>query len=251
MPDAPTSAFGHRGGMPDTDPLASAQRRVTELIARGRDREAAALATDLGAGLQSPSRPDHPTRHTRPPEGAPMDVLRELDLLGPALGGAAAGIRPDQLDNPTPCAQFTVRGVLEHMVTGATAFAAAFRGVAPAEPDLTDPLAAFGPAMGELMAAIQSPGALERSIATPMGDAPGADFARFVVLDGLVHGYDLATATGQEYTPDAELVADVTAFAAQALTGLRDGETFKDAVEPPPDATPIEALACLTGRTVR
>ena len=84
-----------------------------------------------------------------------------------------------------------------------------------------------------------------------MGDAPGADFAQFVVLDGLVHGYDLAAGTGQPYTPDPELVAVVTAFAAQALTGLRDGETFKDAVEPPADATPIEQLACLTGRTVR
>ena len=228
--------------MPETDRQAAADLRVTELIERGRDREAAALAATM---------PDRP----KPvPGGATMEVLHQLDLLGPPLEGVAAGIRPDQLDRPTPCAQFTVGGVLEHMVGGATVFAAAFRGdapPAPTAPDLGDPLEAFGPAMRELMAAIRSPGALERSVATPTGDSSGADFAQFVVLDGLVHGYDLASATDQAYMPDPELVALVTAFAEQALTGLRDGETFKDAVEAPADATPIERLACLTGRTIR
>jgi uncharacterized protein (TIGR03086 family) len=75
-------------------------------------------------------------------------------------------------------------------------------------------------------------------------------FARFVVLDGLVHGWDLAAATGQPYDPPAALVADVTAFAQGTLDGLRDGETFGPATEPPADATPIERLAAYTGRTV-
>ena len=35
----------------------------------------------------------------------------------------------------------------------------------------------------------------------PFGEVPGAVFARFVVFDGLVHGWDLATATGQTYAP--------------------------------------------------
>ena len=47
------------------------------------------------------------------------------------------------------------------------------------------------------MGAIRSPGALDRTVAAPFGDTPGEAFARFVVLDGLVHGWDLATATGQ------------------------------------------------------
>ncbi len=76
-----------------------------------------------------------------------MDPLTQLNQLAPLLSGVVAGMQPDQLDLPTPCAEFTVRGVLEHMIGGATAFAAAYRGETPAEPDLSDVLAGFGPAL--------------------------------------------------------------------------------------------------------
>lgn len=177
-----------------------------------------------------------------------MDPLTQLDQLAPLLGEVVGGITTEQLDAPTPCSEFTVRGVLEHMVGGATAFAAAFRGVAPTEPDLADPLAAFGPALGELGAAISAPGALDRTVAAPFGEVPGETFARFVVLDGLVHGWDMAVATGQDYEPPAELVAAVDAFARGAVDPLRDGTTFGAAVTPADDATPIERLAAYTGR---
>ena len=177
-----------------------------------------------------------------------MDPLTQLEQLGPHLGGVVAGITPDQLDRPTPCAEFTVRGVLEHMIGGATAFAAAYRGQPPAEPDVSDPLAGFGPALGDLVAAITAPGALDRTVAAPFGEVPGETFARFVVLDGLVHGWDMATATGQAYDPPAELVAAADAFARDTLDPLRDGQTFAAATEPASDATRIERLAAYTGR---
>lgn len=177
-----------------------------------------------------------------------MDPLEQLDQLAPLLAGVVGGITPDQLDRPTPCATLTVRGVLEHMISGATAFAAAYRGEAPGEPALDDVLAGFGPALGALGAAIGAPGALDQTVAAPFGDVPGEAFARFVVLDGLVHGWDLATATDQAYEPSPELVAEVQAFAAEALAPLRDGDTFAEPVEPAADATPIERLAAFTGR---
>ena len=177
-----------------------------------------------------------------------MDPLTQLEQLGPHLGGVVAGIRPDQLDGPTPCDDYTVRGVLEHMVGGATAFAAAYRGTTPAEPDLHDPLGSFGEVLGDLVAAVSAPGALDQTVQAPFGAVPGETFARFVVLDGLVHGWDMATATGQAYDPPAGLVAAVDAFARQALDALRDGQTFAAAVEPDADATPIERLVAYTGR---
>ena len=94
---------------------------VAQLIDAGRDREAAE------EGVRSAST------------GGTMDPLTQLEQLGPHLGGVVAGITPDQLDNPTPCDDFTVRGVLEHMIGGATAFAAAYRGEEPKDPDLSDP----------------------------------------------------------------------------------------------------------------
>lgn len=180
-----------------------------------------------------------------------MDVLVQLDQLGPELGKVVGGITSDQLDNPTPCSNFTVGGVLEHMVGGATMFAAAFRGQDPAPGDATgDILDRFGPALTDLVTAIHEPGALDRTVAAPFGEVPGSAFARFVVLDGLVHGWDLSTATGQPYDPPDALVAEVEAFARETLDPLRDGDTFATAVQPPTGATPIERLAAFTGRQV-
>jgi uncharacterized protein (TIGR03086 family) len=177
-----------------------------------------------------------------------MGPLEQLDQLAAPLGSVVAGITPDQLDNPTPCASFTVRGVLEHMIGGATVFAAAFRGEEPGTPDAPDVLAAFGPALGDLVAAISSPGALDKTIAAPFGEVDGESFARFVVLDGLVHGWDLAVATGQRYDPPDELVDAAFAFAREVVEPLRDGETFAVAVDARAGATPIERLAAYTGR---
>lgn len=203
---------------------------VTTLIQAGRDREAAEQGA---AGLD---------------EGGPVDPITQLSQLGPPLGSVVAAITPDQLDSPTPCADFTVRGVLEHMIRGAAALTAAYRGVPPAEPDLADPLASFGPVLGDLVAAIAAPGALDRTIQAPFGELPGDVFARFVVLDGLVHGWDLATATGQPYEPPDELVAAASRFAHETIDPLRDGDTFAEAVEPAAGASPIERLANYTGR---
>lgn len=179
-----------------------------------------------------------------------MDVHGQLDELGPLLGAVVGGIRPDQLESPTPCAAFTVRGVLQHMITGATLFTGAFRGTDPGAPDLTDVLAGFGPALSGLASAIRAPGALGCTIDAPFGAVSGETFARFVVLDGLVHGWDLALATGQGYHPSDALIAEAQAFAEGALDGLRDGDTFAAEVAPPCSATPIERLAAYTGRTV-
>ncbi|MCU1447833.1 MAG: hypothetical protein JWP02_3 [Acidimicrobiales bacterium] len=177
-----------------------------------------------------------------------MEPLSQLGQLAPLLAGVVGGISVDQLDRPTPCAAFTVRGVLEHMIGGATMFAAAYRGEPATAPDVGDVLAGFGPALADLGAAISAPGALDRTVAAPFGEVPGETFARFVVLDGLVHGWDLATATGQTYGPPAELVAAVDEFAHHTLDPLRDGQTFAAAVEPAEDASPIERLVAYTGR---
>ena len=217
----------------------STHSQVVSLLGAGRDHEAArAGVAELIAQL-----PDST-------EGHPMDALTQLAQLGPLVGEVVAGITPDQLALATPCQDFNVRGVLEHMIGGATMFAAAYRGVEATSPDTEDVLAGFGPALGDLAAAMSEPGAMQRNVDAPFGTVPGEQFARFVVLDGLIHGWDLATATGQKYSPSAELVGAVTEFAKQALPPLRDGETFAAATVAAEDATPIEHLAALSGRQV-
>lgn len=221
---------------------------VQQLMVHGRDREAAELAArhlrDGRTDATAPTRGDNIN----------MGPLEQLDELEPLLGKVASGIKPADLDAPTPCANFTVRGVLGHMIGGATEFAAAFRGEGPPEAPADaavgpDVVSRAGTALGSLMEAIRSPGALDRTVTTPFGEMPGDAFARFVVFDGLVHGWDLAVATGQAYEPSDSLVVAVDAFAHQAIApAMRDGDTFAHAVEPPDSATSIERLVAFTGR---
>jgi uncharacterized protein (TIGR03086 family) len=178
-----------------------------------------------------------------------MEPLTQLAQVMSLLSGVTENLKPEHLDKPTPCSEFTVRGVLEHMIGGGTAFAAAYRGETPPEPDFSDPLENFSAAMGELSAAVSAPGALDKTVEAPFGEVPGDVFARFIALDGLVHGWDIAQATGQSYDPPKDLVDAVDAFARQSIDPLR-GAAFGDAVEPSSGATPIECLAAYTGRSV-
>jgi uncharacterized protein (TIGR03086 family) len=131
-------------------------------------------------------------------------------------------------------------------------FAAAFRGEQPPTPAADgDPLEQIGPALGALMEAAHRPGALERTLSTPFGDVQAEQFVRYVVLDGLVHGWDLASATGRPYEPPVDLVVEASAYAHEHIDAQRDGDTFKAPTTPPADASPIEQLAAYTGRTVR
>jgi uncharacterized protein (TIGR03086 family) len=250
LPDATDLRPGHDERVKDPGRAAGGwAQEVQQLILHGRDREAAELAAR--------HLHDDPNDSISPTKGdTTMGPLEQLDELEPLLGRVASGITADDLDAPTPCANFTVRGVLGHMVGGAVQFAAAFRGETPPEvsADIAedpDVVARTGTALSGLMAAIRSPGALDRAVAAPFGEMPGDAFARFVVLDGLVHGWDLATATQQTYEPSAALVAAVNAFAHRAIApAMRDGDTFADALEAPAGATSMERLASFTGRRI-
>ena len=216
------------------------------LMTLGRDREAVAAAINQHKSTNSKTVKS----------GAPMDGAQQLDELMPVLHGLVDRISAEQLDERTPCTNFTVTGVLEHMIGGASAFAPLFRGESP--PTGAGAVAATGTlqdrwraAMVDLLDAVHSDGAAERTIAAPFGEVPGSVFARFVAFDGLVHGWDLATATGQRYTPRDELVREVDAFARQALApGMRDGDTFAAETEVPVDAGVLERLIAFSGRQV-
>ena len=186
-----------------------------------------------------------------------MEGNEQLAIIIPMLKNVGAGIAAEQLDSPTPCASFSVSGVLEHMTGLATAYAPAFRGDAPSPGGTTsatddnDSTVRFQVAMNNLLEAVNSPGALQRTIHTPFGPMPGSTFARLVAFDGLIHGWDLATSTQQAWDPPAEVVAEIDSFARQAITPeLRNGDTFAQATQPPADATPMLHLVAFSGRTI-
>jgi uncharacterized protein (TIGR03086 family) len=185
-----------------------------------------------------------------------MTPQQQLRTIVPTVCDLVDRIDPMALNDPTPCERFTVHDVLDHMIVLGTRFAHGFRGE-----DIPDvaappvygrvPAREFRAAMEELLAAVESPGAMERTLASPVGPLPGSTFARLVAFDGLVHGWDLAVATGQGFEVPSDVVAEIDGFARAALTDdLRDGDTFKQPNPAPQGATPIEQIAAFSGRTV-
>ena len=232
--------------MSDTDGTAPDTSSVELLITLGRDREAVAAAT-----VQH-NTDRQKTLHL----GEKMDGAQQLDQLMPVLHGLVDRISAEQLDDETPCANFTVTGVLEHMIGGAGVFSPMLRGEAPsvsADAQTTTGTLQdrWRAAMVDLLDAVHDEDAAERTIASPFGEVPGAVFMRFVAFDGLVHGWDLATATQQRYAPPDDLVREVDAFARQAVVpDMRNGDTFAAETEAPADAGMLERLVAFSGRQV-
>lgn len=185
-----------------------------------------------------------------------MGPIEQLSYILPTCSSLVDRIQTTQLDDPTPCEQFTVHDILDHMMVLGGTFTYNFRGedapeLSPPAVDGWVPSKEFREVMDDLLEAVQSPGALDRTIESPVGSMDGETFARLLAFDGLVHGWDLATATGQRLAlPDA-VVDAVATFANDALTvELRDGDTFKQATDAGPTAGAIERIAAFSGRTV-
>ncbi len=104
--------------------------------------------------------------------------------------------------------------------------------------------------MHDLLDAVHSDGALERTISSPVGEMPGDTFARLVAFDGLVHGSGIARATGSPGSCPTRWWQSASFARAAPSNDLRNGDTFKDATTPPANATPIEQVAAFNGRMV-
>ena len=185
-----------------------------------------------------------------------MEPTEQLAIILPTITDLVDRVQPDDLSNPTPCERFALADVLDHMITLGGAFGPMFRGEEPTESappgrNGTVPAAEFRTVMDDLLDAVRAEGAMERSIAAPVGEMPGETFARLVAFDGLVHGWDIARAAGLPYELPDEVVGAVESFAHAAITAeMRDGDTFKVPATPPAGATPIERVAAFSGRTV-
>lgn len=190
-----------------------------------------------------------------------MEPIEQLSVILPAISDLVDRVEADQLHHDTPCTNFDLSGVLDHMIGLGGTFSYLFRGEEPPSAEAGDvvagdhngdvPAATFRRVMLDLLDSVRSDGAMERILPTPLGPMPGETFARLVAFDGLVHGWDIARASGQPWELPDEVVAAVDLFARNALTDdLRDGDTFKVATTPPVDATPIERVAAFSGRTV-
>lgn len=181
------------------------------------------------------------------------DLRPATDLLTRVVGGIA----DDQLGAPTPCSETTVGALLAHV----GGLCQAFVGAAAKTPLDAAPSADAGQlpsdwrellprrlaALGE---AWQDEAAWTGMTAAGGVDLPG-EVAGFVAIDEVVvHGWDLAVATGQDYPCPAEPVEAALGFVRPAAEENPQGTPglFGPPVPVPRDAPLLDQLLGLTGR---
>jgi len=182
------------------------------------------------------------------------ELLADLDRTLDATEVVVGGVRADQWTAATPCTELDARGVLNHLVRGNLLFVAIIRDgprPVPGEDHLgSDPLAAFQRAAAQLREAFRGPGVLESVYTAPFGTAPGTAMVHVRIVENLVHGWDLARATGQTGPFPADVAERALARSRKNLTSRPEGPgaPFAAEVPVPPDAPAIDRLAGWLGR---
>jgi uncharacterized protein (TIGR03086 family) len=178
------------------------------------------------------------------------DVVATLDLTFAHAGAVIAGVRPEHLDVGTPCAEWSVRELLEHMIGVVDGIGHAVAGDEPTAFALGDDAAAqFAASSTASMTAWRSPGALDRMIDSRPGPMPGRLLAGINLLDTATHTWDLAVATGQPpELPEPVAVAALEASEEIVTAELRQGR-FGPARAVPDGASPTDRLTAYLGRT--
>jgi uncharacterized protein (TIGR03086 family) len=167
-----------------------------------------------------------------------------------------AAIDPDQLTEPTPCADWNVGELLDHLVSGNWWAAELARGVTIDEVGSRldgdqvgdDPLDAYDRSAEAAAAAFEAPGALDAPCAVSYGPVPGSVYAGHRFMDVLIHGWDLAAATGQDRTLDPALVDACWSEVEPQVEMIRGSGMFGNAISIPPRADPQTRLLAALGR---
>ncbi|TDD67445.1 TIGR03086 family protein [Actinomadura darangshiensis] len=184
-------------------------------------------------------------------------------LFALAVGQAEqqiAAVRPDELGNSTPCADYDVRALIGHMIAVLHKIAGVGAGRDVSEfPDViddvadTDWISAFLKARDEVDRVWADDAMLDRSVTLPWATLPGHVALDAYTHEFTVHSWDLAHATGRlsELDPDLAVQA-LDAFPRFAPPETRSGQSqFGPAVAVPDDADVYTRLAAYLGRDPR
>ncbi|MGG7573030.1 TIGR03086 family metal-binding protein [Streptomyces sirii] len=207
---------------------------------------------DKSVGSVEPVEPVESDGADGPGTVPPISEL--LDAAGRAALPVLRGVRDDQLGLPTPCAEYDLRALLNHLFHVVVAFQAL---AAKQEADFSrtpDRLGEYGAQWTDrfareaarLVEAWAAPGA-EQGVSGGMR-LPARTVGAMVLLDLVVHTWDVARATGRPYEAPAGCVAELRALVARMAPTARQMNVFAEPVPVPPGATELDALLAETGR---
>ena len=174
-----------------------------------------------------------------------MDLIDRYEEAAGGFTDRLEAVTDDQWSNPTPCTDWDVRQLVDHVIT--------IQRQIPDSLDVPvadsgDPRSMWKAVRDAALAALRQPGVMERTITGIRGEMP-VEMALIPRLSDLhVHTWDLARATGG----DERLSPATAALVLERLKPndevLRQSGSFGPKVEPPPGADAQVELLCFLGR---
>ncbi len=165
----------------------------------------------------------------------------------------------DAWGNPTPCAEWDVRELVNHIVGEErwTVPLLAGRTIEDVGSELDgdllgpEPVDAAEQAAQDTVAAFEAPGARDRTVHLSFGDTPAQEYAWQLFADHLVHAWDLAVATGGDTTLDDDLVEACAGWWKDNEEMYRSGGAISDRAGVGADASAQDLLLASFGRDPR
>ncbi|MEU8802297.1 TIGR03086 family metal-binding protein [Spirillospora sp. NPDC048819] len=160
-------------------------------------------------------------------------LIDRFVLAGTGFERRLGAVRSEQWAWPTPCTEWNVRQLINHVTRGNLNYVHLLQGGTSAEflrlrdADAlgTDPLGAYGRSVRQCAEAFAAPGAFQRVLDYPLGKVTGRQALAVRTTDITIHTWDLAQAIGADDNLDPGLVAWIDGSLEEIYADLAETPT--------------------------
>jgi len=182
-----------------------------------------------------------------------MDATSALENTNTVMTSVIGQLTSDHRHMSTPCTEWDVHEVLDHVCQGSQRIAGALQGQAPPENAEEIDLLAEGPANGwanayAALSAAATPENLTAIHSMPFGEVPGEAALSVIVADALVHAWDVAAGAGVDFDVSDETAEWALATWKQIVPPEGRQGGFAAVVPVADDASALDRLLGYTGR---
>lgn len=185
-----------------------------------------------------------------------MNLHSEMAAAAVEAARAVGGVKPDQLTGPTPCTDWDLRTLVNHVILWTAHSAERRARDEPLPEELMNRDFAADPGFAEAYAAQldraveawSAPAAWEGELNVMGSPTPAADVGAMLVMEIVLHGWDVARAIGEDYRVPADVAAAVYRTVEGSAELFRKYEGFAGPVEVPGSAPVLDRALALSGR---
>lgn len=185
-----------------------------------------------------------------------MNLHAEMTAAADAAARVVDNVRPEQFADPTPCTEWDVRALLNHLILWTShSLERRAHGESVAEELMNRDFAAspdfaadYRAQLDRALDAWSDPATWERDLNVMGSPTPAADVASMMVAEMVLHGWDLAVATGQAYTLADDAAAAALAAVQANAEMFRQYKGFAEPVPVPSTAKVLDRALALSGR---